>query len=474
VRRTLPTLLTLASGLVLPAMAQMTRGPMPFSQFLGTGNNVEKEPEDPDRSIPAISLLPEGSILENVMIPRYDKDRKLASVLRSERMVLVKTDLISGEIVSIIAYNPDRSRKARVDLKKALFDQNKSLLRADEAVTINSDRLTTSGTGLVFSVEKSEGVLLGPAVTTITKPTPTAMNSARPGLRATALLGVSILPLIAAPPPGPTAEETARIAKESAPMATEAKEAAAKARGEMRNILEESTKANEAALGFLKEADLLAAAETDAPLPKSEPLILPPNPDRTTVTNDGPIYFNSQEGVVVFLKKIYVKDPGYDLTAANELKIFFEKKPAKPKAADKAGDKPADKTAEPKTPEVTGAADAVKKVEKKNSLDLGTGSFGDPKTIVATGAVKIVQKNIPEGKTGVQASGNMVHYDLKTGSITISGGYPWFIQGSLALRANKENAWVRIDKDYNLSSDPGGGWTTDLNRTDLQKDGKKQ
>ncbi|HVJ44967.1 MAG TPA: hypothetical protein VM511_01185, partial [Luteolibacter sp.] len=291
-RATLPTLLTLATGFALPAAAQMTRAPMPFRQFLGTAGEP-REPEEPDRAIPAISLLPEGSILEKVMIPRYGKDRKLSSVLRSDRMVLIKTDLISGETVSIVAYNPDRSQKARVDLKQALFDQKKNLLRADEAVTINSDRLTSSGTGLIFSIEKSEGVLLGPAITTITKPTPTAMNSALPGLRATALLGVSILPLIAAPPPGPTPEETARIAKESAPMAAEAKEAAAKARGEMRNVLEESQKANESALAFLKEADLLAAAETTEPPPKSEPLVLPPNPDRTTITNDGPIYFNS-------------------------------------------------------------------------------------------------------------------------------------------------------------------------------------
>jgi hypothetical protein len=467
-RRTLPTLLTLASaGLALPASAQMNRAPMPFSQFLGANNSVEIEPEDNDRTIPAISLLPEGSILEKVLIPRYDKDRKLTSVLRSDRMVLVRTDLISGESVSIVAYNPDRSQKARVDLKQALFDQKKNLLRADEAVTIQSDRLVSTGTGLVFSIEQSEGVLLGPAVTTITKPTPTAMNPARPGLRATALLGVSILPLIAAPPPGPTPEETARIAKESASMATEAKEASAKARGEMRNVLEESQKANEMTLGFLKEADLLAAAETDEPAPKSEPLVLPANPNRTTITNDGPIYFNSQEGAVVFLKKVFVKDPGYDLTAASELKVFFEKQAPKPKAADK--------KAGPKNPETAGAADEVKKTEKaekKNALDLGSGSFGDPKSIVATGAVKIVQKNVPDGKDAVQASGNMVHYDLKNGTITISGGYPWFIQGSLALRANKENAWVRIDKDYNLSSDPNGGWTTDLNRTDLQKGGK--
>lgn len=464
-RATLPTLLTLATGFAFPAAAQMTRAPMPFRQFLGTAGEP-REPEENDRAIPAISLLPEGSILEKVMIPRYDKDRRLSSVLRSERMVLIKTHLISGETVSIVAYNPDRSQKARVDLKQALFDQKKNLLRADEAVTINSDRLTSSGTGLIFSVEKSEGVLLGPAITTITKPTPTAMNSALPGLRATALLGVSILPLIAAPPPGPTAEETARIAKESAPMAAEAKEAAAKARGEMRNVLEESQKANENTLAFLKEADLLAAAETNEPPPKSEPLVLAPNPDRTTITNDGPIYFNSQEGAVVFLKKIVVKDPGYDLTAASELKVFFDKKPAKPTA------KAPEKVADPKTPEVTGAADAVKKAEKKNALDLGSGSFGDPKSIVATGAVKIVQKNLPEGKDPVQASGNMVHYDLKTGTITISGGYPWFIQGSLALRANKENAWVRIDKNYELSSDPNGGWTTDLNLKDLQKAGK--
>lgn len=462
------------------------RGPSPFSQILGGPTDEENPEKSP---IPAISLLPEGSILENVMIPRYDKERRLASVLRCQSMVLEKADLISGKTVAIESYLPDRTLRARVNLTQALYNQRKGLLRADETVTISSDRLDAVGTGLIYSLEESRGFLKGPAKTTITQPTPTAMNNRSSGLRATAFLGASLLPLIAAPPAVDPAE-SALIQQQAAPLAAEVAEASAAARDEIRSVLKDSLAANQATLQFLNEADLLSAAETTEPLPEAKRLELPPNPDRTTVDCKGGLYFDSKAGVAVFLKNVVVKDPSYDLTAASELKIFFEKPPEKPapKKNEKPADKPADGTAakEPAPKETPPPADPVskevpadkktadkpaetKKPEKKNSMEFGSGSFGNPKTIVATGAVKIVQKNTPQGKDPVQASGNMVHYDLKTGTITISGGYPWFIQGSVALRASTPNAWIRVDKDYNISSDPNGGWTTDLNLKDIQK-----
>jgi hypothetical protein len=43
----------------------------------------------PERKLPAVSLLPAGSVLRNVMIPRYDQQRKLSAVLRTGVMTIV-------------------------------------------------------------------------------------------------------------------------------------------------------------------------------------------------------------------------------------------------------------------------------------------------------------------------------------------------------------------------------------------------
>ena len=437
------TLLLLAPGLFAAEEPRRSGTPRPL---------IPGKPltEDSTSPIPAISFLPEGSILENVMLPRYDRNRKLTSVLRCEEMTLVSTDIISGKTVSVESFHPDRTTKARLDLTFALLDQKKNLLKANEAVTIVSDRLNAEGTGLVYSLDQQRGFLKGPVTTTIIQAPATAMNRTSPAIRATALFGASLLPLIAAPPTV-APEELAKIEQAAAPMAGKAAEANKEARSGLRAALEASEAANKATLEFLDEADLLAANDNAAASPSPEPASpeIPNDPALTKVHSKG-LYFDSANNVAVFLKDIVVTDPSYQLTASNELKIFFEKK------APAADAKKESSAAEPK------------KTEKKNSVNFGGGNFGDPRSIVATGAVRILQKNVPAGKQGVEASGSMFHYDLLTGTVTISGGKPWFRQGSTGLVAGKATAWIRIDKDYNISSDPNGEWTAFGNLKETQ------
>ncbi|WAC20306.1 hypothetical protein OVA24_02795 [Luteolibacter sp. SL250] len=388
--------------------------------------------EDPS-PIPAISLLPEGSILEKVMFPRYDRYRKLTSVLRCEEMTLVSSEVISGKKVSIEAFNPDRSVKGRLNLMKAVYDQKKSLLHADEKVVITSERVVAEGTGLIYALDRHKGFLKGPATTTISNPPSTAMNSSRPKFRVTALLGAAILPLAAQTPkaPGPLPDD-------AAPMAADAAEATKNARGDLRSILQASEEANKATARFLEEADLLAANDA-APAGKVE---LPSPPeikagDEATIINcDGGIYLDPDltptSAVLVYLKGVTVKNPQINLKGANELKVFFDRKPEDP-------DKPK------KTP----AADAGKKDEKGN---FGGVNLGDPRKIVATGAVVI---EIPgrDGKEPIMASASYFSYDLVTGDIVLRGGRAWIIQGANRMRAMDPNAGIYIKKDMTFTTD---------------------
>ena len=42
------------------------------------------------------------------------------------------------------------------------------------------------------------------------------------------------------------------------------------------------------------------------------------------------MYFDSDEGVFVYLKNVRVTDPRFTMSGANELKVFLGKKPEKP------------------------------------------------------------------------------------------------------------------------------------------------
>ena len=127
-------------------------------------------PTVPVKKIPAVSLLPDGSELKGVMLPRYDENQHLVGVLKAKAMTLVSAGQIAGISISIEFFNPDQSPRGRIDLKKATFYQEKGFLAAKEPVTIQSERMSASGSGLYYSLEQGKGFMSGPATTTIQLP----------------------------------------------------------------------------------------------------------------------------------------------------------------------------------------------------------------------------------------------------------------------------------------------------------------
>lgn len=252
------------------------------------------------------------------------------------------------------------------------------------------------------------------------------MNSPTPPLHAMAILGMALLAqaLPAAPPPAITAAEIAALQADAASKAPAAAAANSSARASLDTDLADAATASQAAATFLAQADLppVPAAAISAP---AKPLDVTPGPDDTVIHCEGGMYFDPDDGVLVYLKNVTVNDPRFNLSGANELKIFFGKKPAKAETKDQpATTKPAeDKPAE-------------------NKPGLG-GNFGDVERIVATGAVLIDQK-AAAGKDPIKASGAIFTYNLKSDQIILSGGYPWVLQGKTYMRAKEPNLILRI------------------------------
>jgi hypothetical protein len=407
-----------------------------------------KEPPAPapKKKLSAVALLPSGSQLQGVMLPRYDEDRRLTGVLKAETMTLVSEDVVAGETVSIEFFNPDRSPRGRMDLVKAVLDQGKGLLRAREKVTIQADRIHARGNGLVYSFEQGEGFLAGPVVTRIQAATETTMNNRKQPLHTAAILGVS---LAAQPLTG--AQDTLPPQEGVVPTAAAGtfEEAAAAARKDLRTDLETSEATTRAAKEFLETADIISQSGTDsstAATPPAAPLDVKPGPTDTIITCDGGMYFDSDKGLFVYLKNVRVADPRFTLTGANKLEIHLAKKPEPP--APKAGDTP-------------------KPGKKDTGLGLGA-KFGDVQSIIATGAVRITQKETEDGKEPVQASGAIFTYHPDTGDITLTGGYPWVMQGTTFMRSTEPNNILHINKSGSFKTE-GGSWEMGGN---LEKAGK--
>lgn len=87
--------------------------------------------------------------------------------------------------------------------------------------------------------------------------------------------------------------------------------------------------------------------------------------------------------------------------------------------------------------------------------NIGAG-FEDVERILATGAVRLLQKQGGEGKPPIEASGAIFNYNVKTGEIVVTGGYPWFKQGANYLRASEPDLTLRIQRSGSFSTQ--GKW----------------
>lgn len=381
----------------------------------------------PDVKKNPVSLLPDGSVLKGVLLPRYDENRNLVGDMKAETMTLIDAERVQGENVLIRFFNPDRSLRGKVELENALFDQAKSRLFANEPVEITTDRLVARGSGLVYALREGEGFLNGPASTWISAPPiATSMNSS--SFSAAALVAFCLAPssLVAVPPAFVTAEEVAAMKADAAAAKPAGDKLSAATEASFTASVEEGEKATGAALAFINTSEIktVAAAEPAAET-EAKPLEVTPGPNDTIITSEGGMYFDADEGILVYLKNVKVTDPRFNLSGASQLKVFFDKKPAK-KGADGKSKEPG-----------------------------GMGNFGDVKKLVAEGAVLIDQKSVG-GKDAVQASGRILTYNIPTGEIIIHGGYPWVKQGTFFARAKEPNLTLRLLNDGSFSTE--GNW----------------
>ena len=381
--------------------------------------------------LPTTSLLPDGSQMHGVLLPRYDENQKLSSLLHAEEMTLVDRETIHGDTVCIEFFDSDETMNGRIDLKQAVFNSAKGSLKATEIVTLSSDQIVAKGDGIWYAFEQGEGFLGGPVETRIFSKKQTTMKSRTSTLRATAMVGAALVqPVLNATPPSNAAAAGAAVHADAASKAPAQTKAASETRNDLKSDLEASAAAIANAKAFLEKQEIQVKPGKAPVAPEAKPFEAPADPSDTLVTCDGGMYFDADDGVFVYFRNVVVKDPRFDLSGANELKVFL-------------GKKPDEKTQE----------DA----SKKSADGKGIGArFGDVERIVATGAVRVLQKQPEPGKEPVEASGAIFTYHPKSGNIHLQGGYPWVKQGTSFMRAKEPNLVLRIKKNGSFVTE--GHW----------------
>ena len=404
------------------------------------------------KKLPASQLLPDGSQLHGVVIPRHNKQRKLVNSLMADVVTLVNDEIMAGERVTIDFFDNRGERDVRIKLQQATFNQSIGMLHASEKVTMDADGYQAKGTGLHYAMRQGRGLLTGPATTTIINPPQTAMNSKTPSL-----IGAAGIALVA----NTTPVAAQAPANEPAPVRvnTVAEGPISKSRSESEKALKSSVKDSATTDAEVKEfvekipLDYEKLTGSKPTPPPSKPLDFKPTPEHTVINCEGGMYFDSDKGLLVYLKNVKVTDPQYILTGADVLQVYMSKKPEEPK---KSG-KPEKPNADPKKKD----GDKDKPQDKKAEEDKGPvpaigGNFDQVEKIVAKGAVRILQKAVVKGKQPVEASGALFIFHPETGDILLSGGYPWVKQGDFFARAKEPNLTLRMKKNGDFVTE--GAW----------------
>ncbi|MBB5353610.1 lipopolysaccharide export system protein LptA [Haloferula luteola] len=384
--------------------------------------------DDDSMDLPGMEMLVDGSILEKVLIPRYNPQRVLVSTLRAEKLLLVNDQQIEATTARIEFYHPDETVRGRIDLKTATLEKG-NLLRSHEPVDLVSEDLKAHGVGLIYQLKPSCGLLLGPATAVMRTPEKskeTSMNSRTPLLSAAgALMLASTAPAQDAEPErlDPAAVEGLnRLAASSAP------------------IVEARNQEDQKALASTQEKVAQAGASLDeflakaaADLPPGKPADLQSDVSRpdlhrldnlAKVSADDGIYFNSEKGIMILLKNVIYDHPEFKLSGADEVKVFFSNDSNEGGGQDKPS-------------------------EGDLSVD-----FGEPTKVVAVGALVLEQKATDGGKKPAKASGRQMIYDVENEEFIIRGGRPWIISEGANGYVDDPEGYIRYNIRTGIGSSP--------------------
>ncbi|MGB0993420.1 MAG: hypothetical protein ACPG32_13250, partial [Akkermansiaceae bacterium] len=170
---------------------------------------AEKKKEKKGSAFPALDILPEGSILRRVHLPRYNKDFDPISLLKADTLTVISDHEIQGTGITIEIYGENAARVAHTKIHTAIYDTENSTLNATEAIYLKGEKYEASGKGLIFEWKSRRGFLTGPALTNFTittppepkKPSNPMKTSALSPAKSMALLSSLMVTLSTAAPP---------------------------------------------------------------------------------------------------------------------------------------------------------------------------------------------------------------------------------------------------------------------------------
>lgn len=114
---------------------------------------------------PALQLLPEGSEVEGITLPRYDNHR-VSGLLQAGKLRIISRREMELEQLHATLYNKDGS-STELTTPLAHYDFTTKRATAPQKVELRNPQFRAEGARLLFDSTTRRGVLMGPVRTSI-------------------------------------------------------------------------------------------------------------------------------------------------------------------------------------------------------------------------------------------------------------------------------------------------------------------
>lgn len=114
---------------------------------------------------PALQLLPPGSVIKGISLPRYENHR-VSSLITASMMTIQTRSSVLLSTIKASLYGEDGSMTT-VICPAAGYDFHTKTIQSDTEVQVQHPRFTAKGQGVIFDTSSHYGLLKGPVHTTI-------------------------------------------------------------------------------------------------------------------------------------------------------------------------------------------------------------------------------------------------------------------------------------------------------------------
>ena len=117
---------------------------------------------------PGLRILPPGSVIEDISLPRYEGHR-VSAYLKAGKLKIVSRTIIELQQVAATLFGKNGER-TKITTDGVVYNfRTQKASTTDKGITLTDHRFTAKGKRVVYDSGIQRGILLGPVQTTVTQ-----------------------------------------------------------------------------------------------------------------------------------------------------------------------------------------------------------------------------------------------------------------------------------------------------------------